>query len=77
MVPRLAYGMLLACGITVSMLRERARRGRATVDSRRRRAVRIALTITYIAVIRVFVQPGAGGIGERAHLILGLLAIGR
>ena len=77
MLPRVVYCGLLATAISVSMLRERARRGTAESSGPARRAVRIALTVTFIAVIRVFLQPGDAGVGERAWFLLGLLGVGR
>ena len=74
--PRLFYGLLLASAIAVSMQREARRRTRAAVASLPRRAVRIAATLTLLAVIRIWAAEGTtAGAVRRAEFALGLVGV--
>jgi hypothetical protein len=74
---RMVYCFLLACGIYVSMMRERSRRGAgAAVPSPLLRARRIAGVWTFFALIHVWAHPGVQPtLAERSRFVLSLFGL--
>jgi len=74
---RLFYCVVLATGITVSMLREQQRRGAARAPAGGvRRVVRIAGVWTFFALVHVWAVPGpTPGFGDRTRFVLSLFGL--
>ncbi|MGH7896024.1 MAG: hypothetical protein ACREQL_15235 [Candidatus Binatia bacterium] len=74
--PRAFYGILLATGIAVSMHREQRRRLVQRKTSYAHRAARIAVVLTFLAVIRIWaVTDTEVGAVRRAEFVLTLVAL--
>jgi len=73
---RLFYCVLLAAGISISMLREQRRRGAAArLPGGLRRVLRIAGVWTFFAVLHVWALPGPPGFAARTRFVLSLVGL--
>ena len=74
--PRLLYCLLLAIGISVSMLREQKRRGTATAPrGGLARVVRIAGVWTFFAIIHIWSVGAQASFTQRTQFFLSLLGL--
>jgi hypothetical protein len=74
--PRLLYCLLLAIGISVSMLREQQRRGTATAPrGGLARVVRIAGVWTFFAIIHIWSVGAQASFTQRTRFFLSLLGL--
>jgi len=74
--PRLFYCLLLAIGISVSMLREQARRGTATAPrGGLTRGLRIAGVWTFFAIVHIWSVGAQASFTQRARFFLSLLGL--